>query len=137
VNKIILRAVTAYVRTDLKGAEGTLAVKGREINYLGKGYIALENETTHELVALYRCMNRGELKRLKRWPSVITDEPVAPVVVKKKETGVPAILEIAQVKKPSPAAKTKNKEKKANSKNRDQTDLFEQAEVSSLHPSTQ
>jgi hypothetical protein len=41
------------------------------------------------------------------------------------------------VKKPSPAAKTKNKEKKANSKNRDQTDLFEQAEVSSLHPSTQ
>jgi len=137
VNKIILRAVTAYVRTDLKGAEGTLAVKGREINYLGKGYIALENESTHELVALYRCMNRGELKRLKRWPSVITDKQVAPVAVKKRESTVPAILEISTVKKPSPAAKTKNKEKKANSKNRDQTDLFEQAEVSSLHPSTQ
>jgi hypothetical protein len=137
VNKIILRAVTAYVRTDLKGAEGTLAVKGREINYLGKGYIALENESTHELVALYRCMNRGELKRLKRWPSVITDKQVAPAAVKKRESTVPAILEISTVKKPSPAAKTKNKEKKANSKNRDQTDLFEQAEVSSLHPSTQ
>lgn len=137
MNKIILRAVTAYVRTDLKGAEGTLAVKGREINYLGKGYIALENESTHELVALYRCMNRGELKRLKRWPSVITDKQVAPAAVKKRESTVPAILEISTVKKPSPAAKTKNKEKKANSKNRDQTDLFEQAEVSSLHPSTQ
>ena len=137
MNKIILRAVTAYVRTDLKGAEGTLAVKGREINYLGKGYIALENESTHELVALYRCMNRGELKRLKRWPSVITDKQVAPAAVKKRESTVPAILEISTVKKPSPAAKTKNKEKKANSKNRGQTDLFEQAEVSSLHPSTQ
>ena len=132
-----MRAVTAYVRTDLKGAEGALAVKGREINYLGKGYIALENESTHELVALYRCMNRGELKRLKRWPSVITDKQVAPAAVKKRESTVPAILEISTVKKPSPAAKAKNKEKKANSKNRDQTDLFEQAEVSSLHPSTQ
>jgi hypothetical protein len=70
-------------------------------------------------------MNRGELKRLKRWPSVITDKPVAPVVVKKKETGVPAILEIAQVKKPSQTAKSKIKEKKPSAKSRDQTDLFE------------
>jgi hypothetical protein len=125
VNKIILRAVTAYARTDLKGAESALAVRGREINYLGKGYIALENETTHELVALYRCMNRGELKRLKRWPSVITDKPEAPVAVKKKESTVPAILEISPLKKPAQAVKSKIKEKKPSAKNRNQTDLFE------------
>jgi hypothetical protein len=125
VNKLILRAVTAYARTDLKGAEGALAVKGREINHLGKGYIALENEITHELLALYRCMNRGELKRLKRWPSVITDKTVVPIAVKKKEPNIPAILEISPVKKPSKTAKPKMTDKKASSKNRNQTDLFE------------
>ena len=125
MNKLILRAVTAYARTDIKGAESALAIKGREINYLGKGYIALESETTHELVALYRCMNRGELKRLKRWPSIITDKPLAPVAVKRKEPAVPAILEISPVKNKSKAAKSTIKGKKTSSKNRDQTDLFE------------
>ena len=74
MNKITLRAITAFSRTDLKTSEGSLSIRGREINYLGKQYVALESESSSELLALYRCMNRGELKRLKRWPADLTDK---------------------------------------------------------------
>jgi hypothetical protein len=74
MNKIILRAITAFSRTDLKNSEAQLAIQGREIQYLGKDYVALETESTQELLALYRCMNRGELKRLKRWPADLTSK---------------------------------------------------------------
>jgi proline racemase len=66
MNKIILRAITAYSRTDLKDEATSLAVKGREVTYGGKQYVILEGEQNQTLVAMYRCMNRGELKRLKR-----------------------------------------------------------------------
>ncbi len=72
MNKITLRAITAFSRTDLKTSEGSLSIRGREINYLGKQYVALESESSAKLLALYRCMNRGELKRLKRWPAELT-----------------------------------------------------------------
>ena len=72
MNKITLRALTAFSRTDLKTKEGSLSIRAREINYQGKQYVALESESSEELLALYRCMNRGELKRLKRWPSDLT-----------------------------------------------------------------
>jgi hypothetical protein len=77
MNKITLRAITAFSRTDLKSSEGSLSIRGREINYLGKQYVALESESSSELLALYRCMNRGELKRLKRWPAeLLANKPV-------------------------------------------------------------
>ena len=72
MNKITLRAITAFSRTDLKTSEGSLSICAREINYLGKQYVALESESSAKLLALYRCMNRGELKRLKRWPAELT-----------------------------------------------------------------
>ena len=53
MNKIILRAITAFSRTDLKSSEGALSIKGREIEYLGKGYVALQAELSGELLALY------------------------------------------------------------------------------------
>ena len=72
MNKITLRAMTAFSRTELKTSEGSLSIRAREINYLGKQYVAIESESSAKLLALYRCMNRGELKRLKRWPAELT-----------------------------------------------------------------
>ena len=77
MNKITLRAITAFSRTDLKTSEGSLSIRAREINYLGKQYVALESESSAKLLALYRCMNRGELKRLKRWPAELTAKKLA------------------------------------------------------------
>ena len=54
MNKITLRAITAFSRTDLKTSEGSLSIRAREINYLGKQYVALESELSEELLALYR-----------------------------------------------------------------------------------
>ncbi|MFM1950080.1 MAG: hypothetical protein RL706_2101, partial [Pseudomonadota bacterium] len=40
MNKVILRAITAYSRTDMKASlNGALAIKGREIEWLGKAYV--------------------------------------------------------------------------------------------------
>jgi len=107
MNKITLRAITAFSRTDLKTSEGSLSICAREINYLGKQYVALESESSAELLALYRCMNRGELKRLKRWPAELTD---------KKPEAQSMGAQIKKTKKPTvrPSAANVN-----------QTDLFQ------------
>ena len=44
MNKITLRAITAFSRTDLKTSDGSWSIRAREINYLGKQYVALETE---------------------------------------------------------------------------------------------
>ncbi len=124
MNKIILRAITAYSRTDLKDVATPLAVKGREVTYGGKQYVILENEQTQLHVAIYRCMNRGELKRLKRWPADLLAKPE--VKVTKQER--PAILELSPVKGSGKVSKLSkvskvNKPKPVTDKN--QTDLFE------------
>ncbi len=121
MNKIILRAITAYSRTDLKDIATPLAVKGREVTYGGKQYVILENEQTQVHVAIYRCMNRGELKRLKRWPADLVAKPE--VKLTKQER--PAILELSPVKAVGKLSKTSkyNKPKPVTDKN--QTDLFE------------
>ena len=127
MNKITLRAITAFSRTDLKTSEGSLSIRAREINHLGKQYVALESESSAELLALYRCMNRGELKRLKRWPAELTGKkPVAQsmlVASDKKKT--PAILELSPVKAGSQFKKTKKPAARATAANVNQTDLFE------------
>lgn len=118
MNKVILRAITAFSRTDLKDATSAVAVKGREVSIGGKGYVILESEKGHEPVAVYRCMNRGELKRLKRWPSDLTLKNEAPI----QPNARPAILELSPVKKPP---KKVNAKPSKSSTNKNQTDLFD------------
>jgi hypothetical protein len=63
-------------------------------------------------------MNRGELKRLKRWPAEILAKPE----IKQLKTEKPAILELAPIK---PAQKAVKVSKVKVDKNKQQTDLFE------------
>jgi hypothetical protein len=127
MNKITLRAITAFSRTDLKTNDGSLSIRAREINYLGKQYVALETESSEELLALYRCMNRGELKRLKRWPAELTHKkPVTQSMhAASDEKKAPAILEISPVKASPKVKKTKKPASRATVANVNQTDLFE------------
>ena len=109
-------------------SDAAVTVKGRETVFLGKEYIILEDDASQKLVAVYRCMNRGELKRLKRWPSRLTD-PIAMPVKKVMTPRLPAILELSPIKdtgKSDLASKTKNQRNlKAKDSNVNQTDLFE------------
>ena len=127
MNKIILRAITAFSRTDLKNSEAQLAIQGREIQYLGKDYVALETESTQELLALYRCMNRGELKRLKRWPAELTSKTPDPSTknLAANIQKTPAILELSPVKKEGKVEKSKKRSGRASSTPTNQSDLFE------------
>ena len=126
MNKITLRAIKAFSRTDLKVIEGALSIRGREITYLGKQYVALESESSFELLALYRCMNRGELKRLKRWPAELTaKKPVAQSLGAASEgQKIPAILELSPLKTAAKVKKTKKPSGRAVAVNLSQTDLF-------------
>ena len=127
MNKITLRAITAFSRTDLKTSEGSLFICAREINYLGKQYVALESESSAELLALYRCMNRGELKRLKRWPAELTGKkPGAQSMgVAADEKKTPAILELSHLKAAAQVKKTKKPTVRPSAANVNQTDLFQ------------
>ena len=127
MNKITLRAITAFSRTDLKTSEGSLSIRGREITFLGKQYVALESESSEELLALYRCMNRGELKRLKRWPAELTvKKPVVQSMgAASDEKKTPAILELSPLKAAAQVKKTKKPAVRASAANVNQTDLFE------------
>jgi len=117
MNKIILRAITAYSRTDLKGESSPVSVKGREVTFGGKQYVVLDSETSQSHVAIYRCMNRGELKRLKRWPADLTNKPAV-----KDRQQFPVILELSPVK---PLSKSNKSRKVKESTAVNQTDLFE------------
>ena len=129
MNKIILRAITAYTRTDLKSsADVSVSVKGREVEWLGKGYVVLEDENLQKQVAVYRCMNRGELKSMKRWPAGLTEPAEAKLVSKSSESStVPAILELSAIKDGVKATKPSKSQKnlKLKKTNVNQTDLFE------------
>ena len=119
MNKIILRAITAYSRTDLKDVSSSVSVKGRELSYGGKQYVVLDSEQTQNHVAVYRCMNRGELKRLKRWPADLTNKPA---VQERNQT--PAILELSPIKTTLKKMDKPSKTRDVSDKN--QTDLFEE-----------
>jgi len=127
MNKVTLRAITAYTRTDMKSsANASVSVRGIEKEWLGKAYVLLEDDASHQLMAVYRCMNRGELKRLKRWPPGLTDNAPTATTNAKRET-VPAILELSPIKgapKTEATQKSKNKTK-LRAENKQQTDLFE------------
>ena len=129
MNKVILRAITAYSRTDMKSSDNaSVSVRGIEKEWLGKAYVLLEDDASHQLMAVYRCMNRGELKRLKRWPPGLTEKaPVPAVTTKSKRETVPAILELSPIKgAPKTEATQKTKKKsKLRVENKQQTDLFD------------
>ena len=127
MNKVTLRAITAYTRTDMKSSgNASVSVRGIEKEWLGKAYVLLEDDASHQLMAVYRCMNRGELKRLKRWPPGLTDNEPAATTNAKRET-MPAILELSPIKgAPKTEATQKSKSKtKLRAENKQQTDLFE------------
>ncbi len=128
MNKIILRAITAFTRTDLKNSDAPLSLKGREKNWLDKQYVIIEAEKEGTLLAVYRCMNRGELKRLKRWqPGLTAVESPAPQASQLKKSGIPAILELAPIKSAEPKVKAnrKTKTKSEEVAGIQQSDLFE------------
>jgi hypothetical protein len=129
MNKIILRAITAFTRTDLKTNDEPLSLKGREKTWLDKQYVILENEQDGALLAVYRCMNRGELKRLKRWQAGLTQIesafPTSPQEPHLKKSSVPAILELAPIKSTEGKSSAKKKAKSDGKTSVQQSDLFE------------
>ena len=129
MNKIILRAITAFSRTDLKTNDEPLSLKGREKTWLDKQYVILENEQNGTLLAVYRCMNRGELKRLKRWQAGLTQLESALVPSSQepsvKKSSVPAILELAPIKSSEGKSSAKKKVKSDSKTPVQQSDLFE------------
>lgn len=125
MNKIILRAITAFSRTDLKGSSEALSVVGREVVCYEKQYVLLEAQSTNDLVAVYRCMNRGELKRLKRWPAELTRQRDPAQSLKNSNSELPAILELSPLKSAAKASKQKVSKKSTADLNTKQSDLFQ------------
>jgi hypothetical protein len=72
-------------------------------------------------------MNRGELKRLKRWPAELTGKkPGAQSMgVASDEKKTPAILELSPLKAAAQVKKTKKPAARATAANVNQTDLFQ------------
>lgn len=73
MTEIIDRAINAYSARQRKlGAIPTQPSRSdsgvRE--HAGREYAVLEN--THGILAVYRMLNSGRLKYLKRWPSALT-----------------------------------------------------------------
>ena len=53
MNKVILRAITAYSRTDMKSSDNaSVSVRGIEKEWLGKAYVLLEDDASHQLMAV-------------------------------------------------------------------------------------
>jgi hypothetical protein len=127
MNKLLLRAITAFSRTDLKGSEDALQIEAREIQYLGKSYVALASESSGDLLALYRCMNRGELKRLKRWPAELIQKVPVPQVsaTQSQLQKKPAILELSPIKSTTQLKKSEKQNNRTLPADTTQTDLFE------------
>ena len=109
-------------------SDAAVTVKGRETVFLGKEYVILEDGASQKLVAVYRCMNRGELKRLKRWPAGLT-EPIALPDEKLIASRLPAILELSPIKDAAKSDLVTKTKKQRNLKAKDssvnQKDLFE------------
>jgi hypothetical protein len=94
---------------------------------LGKQYVILENEQDEALLAVYRCMNRGELKRLKRWQAGLTQREVKLASTADiKQSKTPAILELAPIKSTDAKPTQRKVLRKAKTASTQQTDLFEQ-----------
>ena len=76
MDELLVRAITAYYRSrpagDVRQPDGL----GVRLEHLGKAYVVLRAAGESAPLAVYRCMNRGELKRLKRWPADLLPQSV-------------------------------------------------------------
>jgi hypothetical protein len=72
-------------------------------------------------------MNRGELKRLKRWPAELTHKKTVAQIMHaaSDENKMPAILEISPVRASAKVKKTKKPASRATAASVNQTDLFD------------
>lgn len=77
MDALIIRAITAFYRSRDAQDSRQVGPASTRTTCLGKDYVVLREASTQDLLAVYRCMNRGELKRLKRWPAELVAEPVA------------------------------------------------------------
>lgn len=103
MDPLIVRAITAYYRTRPSSDERQPGAGSRCVQHLGKAYVVLLEGHDPMPLAVYRCMNRGELKRLKRWPAgLVAQEVVEPPA----PAAVPVLLDLVPVarKAPEPAA---------------------------------
>ena len=96
MDELIVRAITAYHRHRPSDDPGRPGAASERIVFQGKGYVLLREEPGVQPLAVYRCMNRGELKRLKRWPAdlISSSVPIAasePVLHKEE---VPLLLDL-------------------------------------------
>jgi len=78
-------------------------------------------------LALYRCMNRGELKRLKRWPAELIQKVPVPQVsaTQSQLQKKPAILELSPIKSTTQLKKSEKQNNRTLPADTTQTDLFE------------
>ena len=107
MDPLIVRAITAYYRTRASSDERQPDTGSRCVQHLGKAYVVLMDGHDPVPLAVYRCMNRGELKRLKRWPAgLMAQEVVEPPAPAAVAAAVPVLLDLVPVarKAPEPAA---------------------------------
>jgi hypothetical protein len=98
MDKLLIRAITAFYRSRAVEDDRQPDHTSTRSTHLGKGYVVLRATPEAEPLAVYRCMNRGELKRLKRWPAELiqpaTAPASAPVAVPE---ATPVLLELVPV----------------------------------------
>jgi uncharacterized protein (UPF0216 family) len=70
-------------------------------------------------------MNRGELKRLKRWPAELTRKRDHAQSLKHSNSELPAILELSPLKTGAKALRQKVSKKSNSELNTKQSDLFQ------------
>lgn len=98
MDPLIVRAITAYYRTRALTEQRQPGAASACVQHQGKAYVVLKDGQDPMPLAVYRCMNRGELKRLKRWPAGLLAEqgrePVAPAAL---HDAVPVLLDLVPV----------------------------------------
>lgn len=110
MDELLVRALTAFYRTrapgDARQADGSSSCTTHQ----GKRYVVLRAKDAAEPLAVYRCMNRGELKRLKRWPAEVV-AVAAPSVMAHEAAppSQPVLLDLVPVpRKAAPEAQAKS-----------------------------
>lgn len=98
MDELIVRAITAFYRHRVPGESRQPDGTSVCVTHLGKGYVVLRAMAEPEPLAVYRCMNRGELKRLKRWPAELLMPAVMPSAEKAPDVqAAPVLLDLVPV----------------------------------------
>lgn len=106
MDELIVRAITAFYRTRGPGDGRQPDATSTRLTHQGKGYVVLRAQGEAQALAIYRCMNRGELKRLKRWPAGLIGSSL-PADSLPGPTATPVLLDLVPVpRKIGAAAKT-------------------------------